>query len=65
MGKNRCSFRARVAHGVHNGVHSRARIGGSGPNENHCIRVKTRESEQGERWGIGFLIRGSGVSAPV
>jgi len=62
--KNCCSLIEPVAHGVHNGVHTRARIGTSGPNETHCIRVKSGESEQGERWGIGFLIRGSGVRVP-
>ena len=64
MRKKPLLFLAGVEHGVHNGVHTLARTGASGPNENHCIRVKTRESEQGERWGIGFLIRGSGVRVP-
>jgi hypothetical protein len=32
------------------------RIGASGPNASHCIRLRSVESEQGERWGNGFLI---------
>jgi hypothetical protein len=34
---------------VQNGVHTRAQIGASSPHEKRCIRVKSRESEQG-RW---------------
>ncbi len=33
----------------------------TGPNESQCIRLKSRGSEQGERWFEGSLNRGSGV----
>ncbi len=37
-------------------VHTLARIGASGPNEGYSIRLRSRDSERGERGGNGFPI---------
>jgi len=49
---------------VHNGVHIRARTGSLGPNERYRILMKRREAKQGERGGMGFLIRTARVRVP-